>query len=69
MKSAPAKEKVITEGAKIYCERLGNGPLMLLITVPWATLAFIPLQLTSLLTDLQSIPMIGAVTRVARGIQ
>ena len=32
MKSAPVKEKVITEGAKIYCERQGNGPLLLLIT-------------------------------------
>jgi pimeloyl-ACP methyl ester carboxylesterase len=30
--SAPTKEKVITEGAEIYCERRGNGPLMLLIT-------------------------------------
>ena len=29
--SAPTKEKVITEGAEIYCERRGNGPLMLLI--------------------------------------
>jgi pimeloyl-ACP methyl ester carboxylesterase len=32
MKSAPVKEKVITEGAKIYCELRGNGPLLLLIT-------------------------------------
>lgn len=31
MKSAPAKVKVITEGAEIYCERQGNGPLLLLI--------------------------------------
>ena len=31
MKSAPIKEKVITEGAEIYCERRGNGPLLLLI--------------------------------------
>jgi pimeloyl-ACP methyl ester carboxylesterase len=31
MKSAPAKVKVITEGAEIYCERRGNGPLLLLI--------------------------------------
>ena len=31
MKSAPAKLKVITEGAEIYCERQGNGPLLLLI--------------------------------------
>ena len=30
--SAPTKEKVITEGAEIYCERRGNGPLMLIIT-------------------------------------
>jgi hypothetical protein len=30
--SAPTKEEVITEGAEIYCERRGNGPLMLLIT-------------------------------------
>ena len=29
--SAPTKEKVIAEGAEIYCERRGNGPLMLLI--------------------------------------
>ena len=28
---APTKEKVITEGAEIYCERRGNGPLLLLI--------------------------------------
>jgi hypothetical protein len=32
MKSAPIKEKVITEGAEIYCERRGDGPLLLLIT-------------------------------------
>ena len=31
MKSAPAKVKVITEGAEIYCERRDNGPLLLLI--------------------------------------
>ena len=29
---APIVEKVITEGAEIYCERRGNGPLLLLIT-------------------------------------
>ena len=28
---SPAKVKVITEGAELYCERLGNGPLLLLI--------------------------------------
>ena len=32
MKHAPIKEKVITEGAEIYCEGRGNGPLLLLIT-------------------------------------
>ena len=32
MKPVPIKEKVITEGAEIYCERRGNGPLLLLIT-------------------------------------
>src|SRR5919106_3589972 len=31
MKSSPAKVKVMTEGAEIYCERQGNGPLLLLI--------------------------------------
>jgi pimeloyl-ACP methyl ester carboxylesterase len=30
--SAQTKEKVITERAEIYCERRGNGPLLLLIT-------------------------------------
>jgi pimeloyl-ACP methyl ester carboxylesterase len=30
--SAQTKEKVITEGAEVYCERRGNGPLLLLIT-------------------------------------
>jgi pimeloyl-ACP methyl ester carboxylesterase len=30
--SAQTKERVITEGAEIYCERRGNGPLLLLIT-------------------------------------
>ena len=29
--SVQTKEKVITEGAEIYCERRGNGPLLLLI--------------------------------------
>jgi pimeloyl-ACP methyl ester carboxylesterase len=29
--SAQTKEKVITEGAEIYCERRGTGPLLLLI--------------------------------------
>lgn len=32
MKPAPIKEKVIAEGAEVYCERRGNGPLLLLIT-------------------------------------
>jgi hypothetical protein len=32
MKPGPIKEKVIAEGAEIYCERSGNGPLLLLIT-------------------------------------
>jgi pimeloyl-ACP methyl ester carboxylesterase len=31
MKSAPIKKKVINEGAEIYCELRGNGPLLLLI--------------------------------------
>src|SRR5919197_1392387 len=31
MKSPPAKAMVTTDGAGIYCERLGNGPLLLLI--------------------------------------
>jgi pimeloyl-ACP methyl ester carboxylesterase len=31
LKSAPIIEKVINEDAEIYCERLGNGPLLLLI--------------------------------------
>ena len=30
--SVQTKEKVITEGAEIYCERRGSGPLLLLIT-------------------------------------
>lgn len=32
MKSAQTKEKVITEGAEIYCEPRSNGPLLLMIT-------------------------------------
>lgn len=32
MSAPPIKEKVITEGAEIYCEHRGNGPLLLLIT-------------------------------------
>ena len=32
MKSAQTKEKVIIEGAEIYCERRSNGPLLLMIT-------------------------------------
>ena len=32
MKPGPIKEKVMAEGAEIYCERRGNGPLLLLIT-------------------------------------
>jgi hypothetical protein len=31
MKPSINKETVITEGAEIYCERRGNGPLLLLI--------------------------------------
>jgi pimeloyl-ACP methyl ester carboxylesterase len=31
MKSPPAKAMVTTDGSEIYCERLGNGPLLLLI--------------------------------------
>jgi pimeloyl-ACP methyl ester carboxylesterase len=32
MSVPPIKETVITEGAELYCERRGNGPLLLLIT-------------------------------------
>ena len=32
MKTTPIIEKVITEGAELYCERRGSGPLLLLIT-------------------------------------
>ena len=32
MRPGPIKEKVIAEGAEIYCERRGIGPLLLLIT-------------------------------------
>ena len=32
MKPVPIIEKVINEGAEIYCERRGDGPLLLLIT-------------------------------------
>jgi pimeloyl-ACP methyl ester carboxylesterase len=32
MHTAPTKKTVITEGAHIYCELRGNGPLLLLIT-------------------------------------
>jgi pimeloyl-ACP methyl ester carboxylesterase len=31
MKAAPIIEKIINDGAEIYCERRGNGPLLLLI--------------------------------------
>jgi pimeloyl-ACP methyl ester carboxylesterase len=31
MKSSPIEEKVITEGAEIYCERRGHGPLLVLL--------------------------------------
>ena len=31
MKPVPIKEKVITDGAEIYCERRGDGQLLLLI--------------------------------------
>ncbi len=29
---SPVEEKVMTEGAEIYCERRGNGPFLLFIT-------------------------------------
>jgi hypothetical protein len=29
--SSQTKERIITGGAEIYCERRGNGPLLLLI--------------------------------------
>src|SRR5215210_5408383 len=32
MKPFITTEKVISEGAEIYCERRGNGPILLLIT-------------------------------------
>jgi hypothetical protein len=32
MLSTPVKGIIINEGAQIYCERRGNGPLLLLIT-------------------------------------
>ena len=31
MPTSPIEEGVITEGAEIYCERRGNGPLLLLL--------------------------------------
>jgi hypothetical protein len=32
IKSRPIIEKVITEGAELYCERRASGPLLVLIT-------------------------------------
>jgi hypothetical protein len=32
MVAVPIKDRIVTEGAEIYCERRGSGPLMLLTT-------------------------------------
>ena len=33
---APTKDKVFNEGAEIYCERRGGGPLLFWLQVLWS---------------------------------
>ena len=65
----PIIEKVIKEGAEIYCERRGNGPILLLIHGGMEMPGTIPLQPISLLINLLLCLMIGDVTRAALGIE
>jgi hypothetical protein len=67
--SAPTKEKVITEGAEIYCERRGNGPLMLLITGAMEDAGFYSSAADILAEKLQLFLMIGDVTLAALEIE
>ena len=61
--------KVITEGAEIYCEPLGNGPLLLLIHGAMEDAGFYSSELTSLLENLPPCLMIGDVTLAAQEIE
>jgi hypothetical protein len=69
LKSAPIIEKVINEDTEIYCERLGNGPLLLLIHGGMEDADSTPLQLISLLENLPLCLMIGDATLAALEIE
>ena len=69
MKSVPIREKVITEGAEIYCERRGDGPLLLLVHGAMENAGFYPLQLTSSLENLPLCLRIGDATLAALEIE
>ena len=57
----PIKEKVLNEGAEIYCERRGNGPILLLIHGAMEDAGIILLR-PSLQINLLLCHMIGDVT-------
>jgi hypothetical protein len=61
--------KIIIEGAEIYCERRGNGPLLLLIHGAMEDAGFYSAALISLLNNLQLCLMIDDVTLAALEIE
>jgi hypothetical protein len=69
MKSTSIIERVINEDAEIYCERTGNGPLLLLIHGGMEDADSTPLQLTSFLENLPLYLMIGDATLAALEIE
>jgi hypothetical protein len=67
--SAQTKEKVITERAEIYCERRGNGPLLLLITGAEGDAGFILQPPIFLPMNLRWCPMTDAATHAVPEIE
>ena len=62
-------EKVLNEGAEIYCERRGNGPILLSIHGAMEDAGYYSLQRISLLIKSPLCLMIGDVTLAALGIE
>ena len=69
MKSDSAKMKVIKEVAEIYCERRGDGPLLLLITGAMEDAGFYSSTAEILAENSPLCLMIGDVTLAALGIE
>jgi hypothetical protein len=69
MASTLSIETVVNEGAQIYCERRGKGPLLLLIAGAMGDAGFTPLRLRYLLTSSLLFATIDDATLAAQEIE